>query len=161
MVPVAAPRFPTTWPRNDGLWGREWACVGGVRRGRKEELRCACARDERPSTPPRFQGSQTRSEFKLERNLASNRGYYFLQHCERAFYAFTVPGCLAIETIKCKNFWYDARGISPGKLGWHVRGGDRDSSVKLLTRVSFLSSLAVSIEVKETSKPCFTNVSNF
>ena len=19
-----APRFPTTWPRNDGLWGREW-----------------------------------------------------------------------------------------------------------------------------------------
>ena len=22
--PVAAPRFPTTWPRNDGLWGREW-----------------------------------------------------------------------------------------------------------------------------------------
>ena len=84
---------------------------------RKEELRCACARDERPSNPPRFQGSQTRSEFKLERSLASNRGYYFLQHCESAFYAFTVPECLAIETIKCKNFWYDARGISLGKLG--------------------------------------------
>ena len=40
-------------------------------------------------------------------------------------------------------------------------GGDRDSSVKLLTRVSFLSSLDVSIEVKETSKPGFTNVTNF
>ena len=23
-----APRFPTTWPRNDGLWGREWICTG-------------------------------------------------------------------------------------------------------------------------------------
>ena len=84
---------------------------------RRIKVRMRTRRDERPSTPPRFQGSQTRSEFKLERNLASNRGYYFLQHCERAFYAFTVPGCLAIETIKCKNFWYDARGISPGKLG--------------------------------------------
>ena len=40
-------------------------------------------------------------------------------------------------------------------------GGDRDSSVKLLTRVSFLSSLAVPIEVKETSNPGFTNVTNF
>ena len=23
-----APRFPTTWPRNDGLWGREWHLSG-------------------------------------------------------------------------------------------------------------------------------------
>ena len=21
------PRFKTTWPRNDGLWGREWSCL--------------------------------------------------------------------------------------------------------------------------------------
>ena len=40
-------------------------------------------------------------------------------------------------------------------------GGDRDSSVKLLTRVSFRSSLAVPIAVKETSKPGFTMSQTF